>query len=103
MPIVDVVLALLIVGVAAWLLNGYAKMPGNVGKILNVVLALIIVGIALWDINVYIPMAGSIKAILNITVVVATCVGVLKAFDLWSPVVRMWHRLASRASHETNG
>ncbi len=39
-----------------------------------IVLALIVVGMALWLINTYIPMAGSIKTILNVVVVVAVCV-----------------------------
>ena len=38
-------------------------------------------------------MAGAIKAILNIVVVVATCVGVLQAFDLWGGIVKLWSDL----------
>jgi hypothetical protein len=38
-------------------------------------------------------MAQSIKVILNIVVVVATCVGVLKAVGLWEPIVTTWNRL----------
>lgn len=51
--------------------------------LLNVVIALIVVGVALWLINRYIPMASSIKTILNVVVVVAVCVWVLQAVGLW--------------------
>jgi len=39
--------------------------------LINIVIALIVVGVALWLINNFIPMASSIKTILNIVVVVA--------------------------------
>jgi undecaprenyl pyrophosphate phosphatase UppP len=47
------------------------------------VIALIIVGVALYLINRYIPMASSIKSILNVVVVVAVAVWVLQAVGLW--------------------
>jgi predicted membrane protein len=85
----------------AWIVNTRNAMPGNIKAIVNVVLGLIVVGIALWLINTYVPMAGVIKAILNIVVVVATCVGVLQAFGLWSPTVRLWSNLTNRISHRS--
>ena len=54
--------------------------------LVNIVIALIVVGLALWLINNYIPMAGSIKTILNIVVVCAVCVWVLQAVGLWGTV-----------------
>ena len=42
--------------------------------LINIVIALIVVGVGLWLINNYIPMAGSIKTILNVVVVVAVAV-----------------------------
>ena len=51
--------------------------------LLNIVIALIVVGVALWMINRYIPMASSIKTILNVVVVVAVSVWVLQAAGLW--------------------
>jgi predicted membrane protein len=54
--------------------------------LLNVVLALIVVGVALWLVNNYIPMASSIKTILNVVVVVAVAVWALKAVGLWGSV-----------------
>jgi predicted membrane protein len=54
--------------------------------LINLVVALIVVGIALWLVNRYIPMASSIKSILNVVVVVAVGVYVLKAAGLWGDV-----------------
>jgi thiol:disulfide interchange protein len=54
--------------------------------LINIVIALIVVGVALWLINNFIPMAGSIKSILNIVVVVVVAVWVLKAFGMWGQV-----------------
>ena len=54
--------------------------------LVNLVVVLIIVGIALYLINRYIPMASSIKTILNVVVVVGVCVWVLQAVGLWTNV-----------------
>lgn len=54
--------------------------------LLNVVVMLIVVGVALYLINRYIPMASSIKTILNVVVVVAVCVWLLQAAGLWTNV-----------------
>jgi len=54
--------------------------------LINIVLALIVVGVALWLINNFIPMASGIKTILNIVVVVAVSIWVLQAVGLWSRV-----------------
>ena len=54
--------------------------------LLNIVIALIVVGVALWLINRFIPMASSIKTILNVVVVVAVGVWVLQAVGLWGQI-----------------
>ena len=54
--------------------------------LLNIVVVLIIVGVALSLINRYIPMASSIKTILNVVVVAVICVWVLQAMGLWGDV-----------------
>ncbi len=54
--------------------------------LIYIVLALIVVGVALWLINTYIPMASSIKTILNVVVVVAVVIWVLRAVGLWGRV-----------------
>jgi len=99
MPLLSVILALVAVGITMWLINGYITVPKNIQTVLNIVLGLIVVGIGLWLINTYIPMAGAIKAILNIVAVLATCVGVLQAFGLWSRVVGLWNDLISGRFH----
>ena len=54
--------------------------------LINIVIALVIVGVALWLINTYIPMASGIKTILNVVVTVVVGVWVLRAFGLWDHV-----------------
>lgn len=54
--------------------------------LVNLVIALVIVGLGLWLINTYIPMAASIKTILNIVVVVAVVIWVLQVTGLWGPI-----------------
>jgi len=51
--------------------------------LINLVVVLIVVGVALWLINRFIPMASSIKAILNVVVVVAVGIWVLQAAGMW--------------------
>ena len=52
--------------------------------LLQVVLVLIVVGVLLWLINQFIPMAGSIKSILNIVVVIAVIWWLLNLFGIFS-------------------
>ena len=54
--------------------------------LLNIVIVLIIVGVGLHLINRYLPMASSIKSILNVVVVVLVCVWLLQATGLWTGV-----------------
>ena len=54
--------------------------------LINLVVVLIVVGVALWLINRFIPMASSIKTILNVAVVVAVAVWVLQVTGLWGPL-----------------
>ena len=51
--------------------------------LINLVITLIVVGLALWLINRFIPMASSIKTILNVVVVVFVIIWVLQAVGLW--------------------
>ena len=52
--------------------------------IINLLVVLIVVGVLLWLVNNYIPMAGSIKRILNIVVVIAVVLWLLNAFGILS-------------------
>lgn len=50
--------------------------------LINLVITLIVVGVLLWLINTYIPMDGKIKKILNIVVVIAVILWLLQAFGI---------------------
>ena len=50
--------------------------------LLNVVLTLIVVGVVLWLINAYIPMQSTIKSILNIVVVVTVILWLLYGYGI---------------------
>ena len=50
--------------------------------LINVIIALVVVGVALWAINTFIPMAKPVKTILNVVVVVVLCLWLLQAFGL---------------------
>ena len=54
--------------------------------LIQLVLVLIVVGMALWLINRYIPMASSIKTILNVVVVVVVGTWVLRIMGLWGHI-----------------
>jgi hypothetical protein len=51
--------------------------------LIEIVVVLIVVGVLLWLINTYIPMAAPIKSLLNAVVVIVMVVWILKVFGLW--------------------
>jgi hypothetical protein len=57
--------------------------------LLQVVMVLIVVGVLLWLVNRYIPMQGTIKGILNAVVVIATVVWLLQVFGLLHTLSRI--------------
>jgi len=50
--------------------------------LIQVVIVLIVVGVILWLINSYLPMAGSIKMILNAVVIIAVVLWLLSVFGV---------------------
>ena len=56
--------------------------------LINLVVVLIVVGVLLWLVNNYIPMQGSIKSILNAVVVIAVVLWLLNVFGLFSSLSR---------------
>ena len=54
--------------------------------LVNIVIVLVVVGVVLWLINNFIPMASSIKTILNVVVVVFVAVWVLQAVGMWGRI-----------------
>jgi len=57
--------------------------------LLQMVMTLIVVGVLLWLINRFIPMAGSIKSILNAVVVIGVVVWLLNVFGLFDSLSRI--------------
>jgi cation transporter-like permease len=54
--------------------------------LIQLVMILIVVGVLLWLVNSYIPMQGSIKRILNAVVVIAVVIWLLNVFGLFSSI-----------------
>ena len=52
--------------------------------LIQLVVILVVVGVLLWLVNNYIPMQRSIKNILNVVVVVAVVLWLLNVFGLFS-------------------
>jgi lipopolysaccharide export LptBFGC system permease protein LptF len=52
--------------------------------LIQLVLILIVIGVLLWLVNNYIPMQGSIKRILNGVVVIAVVLWLVNVFGLFS-------------------
>jgi len=50
--------------------------------LINVFIVLIVVGVILWLINSYIPMDGKIKRILNVVAVILVCIWLLRVFGI---------------------
>lgn len=57
--------------------------------LVQVILALIVVGVLLWLVNRFIPMAGSIKSILNAVVVIAVVLWLLNVFGLMQAITNI--------------
>ena len=57
--------------------------------LLQVLMVLIVVGVLLWLVNGFIPMAGSIKSILNAVVVIAVVLWLLNIFGLFHSLSRV--------------
>jgi hypothetical protein len=57
--------------------------------LIQILLALIVVGVLLWLVNRFIPMAGSIKSILNAVVVIVVVLWLLNVFGLFHSLSRI--------------
>ena len=55
MPLIQVVVVLIVVGVLLWLANSYIPMDEKIKKILNVV---VVIAVVLWLLNVFGVLAG---------------------------------------------
>jgi hypothetical protein len=50
--------------------------------LINLVIVLVVVGVVLWVINSYIPMQANIKKILNVVVIIAVVIWLLSVFGV---------------------
>ncbi len=57
--------------------------------LMNVIIALIIVGVLLWLVNTYIPMDRKIKNILNAVVVIVVVLWLLRVFGLMDNIANI--------------
>jgi hypothetical protein len=57
--------------------------------LLQILLTLIVVGVLLWLVNRFIPMQGSIKSILNAVVVIGVVLWLLNVFGLFHSLSRI--------------
>jgi hypothetical protein len=57
--------------------------------LINLVVILIVVGVLLWLVNRFIPMARSIKSILNAVVVIGVVLWLLNVFGLFHSFSRL--------------
>jgi len=57
--------------------------------LIQILIALIVVGFLLWLVNRFIPMAGSIKSILNAVVVSVVVLWLLNVFGLFHSLSRI--------------
>jgi len=57
--------------------------------LLQVVIVIIVVGVLLWLVNTYIPMQSTLKKILNAVVVIAMVLWLLNVFGLLDPLLNI--------------
>jgi ABC-type long-subunit fatty acid transport system fused permease/ATPase subunit len=64
--------------------SNYSGREAIAMPLINVVMVLLVVGVLLWLVNRFIPMQGTIKSILNAVVVIAVVLWLLNVFGLFS-------------------
>jgi hypothetical protein len=52
--------------------------------VINLIIILVVIGVLMWLVNTYIPMADPIKKILNIVVVIAVVLWLLSVFGVFA-------------------
>ena len=57
--------------------------------LLQILIVLIVVGVLLWLVNSYIPMQGTIKSILNVVVIICVVLWLLNVFGLFHSLSRI--------------
>ena len=54
--------------------------------LINLIITLVVVGVLLWLINSFIPMQRTIKQILNVVVIIVVIIWLLSAFGVIGPI-----------------
>jgi len=57
--------------------------------LLQLVIVLVVIGVLLWMVNRFIPMQGTIKSILNAIVVICVVLWLLNVFGLFQSISRI--------------
>ena len=57
--------------------------------LLQILMVLVVLGVLLWLVNRFIPMQGTIKSILNAVVVIAVVLWLLNVFGLFHSLTRI--------------
>jgi len=57
--------------------------------IIEVCIVLVVVGVLLWLVNTYIPMASGVKSLLNAVVIIFLIVWLLRVFGLWNYITHL--------------
>jgi hypothetical protein len=57
--------------------------------LLQILIVLVVIGVLLWLVNSFIPMQGTIKSLLNAVVVIATVLWLLNIFGVFHSLSRM--------------
>ncbi|MGB9434001.1 MAG: Thivi_2564 family membrane protein [Candidatus Acidiferrum sp.] len=57
--------------------------------LVQILIVLVVVGVLLWLVNSYIPMQGTIKSILNAVVIIAVVLWLLNVFGLFHSLSRI--------------
>lgn len=55
-------------------------------SLVNLIVTLVVVGVALWAINTYVPMNRKIKSILNVVVVILVILWLLRGIGLMGDI-----------------
>ena len=58
MPLINVVIALIVVGVLLWLVNNYIPMDAKIKNILNIV---VVIAVVLWLLGLFVPGINTIR------------------------------------------
>jgi hypothetical protein len=57
--------------------------------LIQLIIALVVVGVILWAVNTYIPMDATIKKILNVVVILVVVLWLLSVFGVLGPISGM--------------